>query len=311
MSILGIDRDHDIRQDKLFTALIVSFIVHILLFIFFSQLAPLYRTPGIIKKSYEVLLLGKADRESKGKELTKEKEDKKKTEEELLKVREETEVKKAPPPPPPQEEMIEEVPPAPPVAEPIPVPVEAPVEKVITSEPAPIKAKSIPPKEKTPREKVVEKKTGKPEKKVYSSTSGDVEKKEPTQAVSDAIGGAKKSTSEGAPVPAGQSYMELIKALVVKNLKYPPAAKINRIEGNVSVSFLISIEGDSLDINIKKSSGYPILDDGALRAIRKSEPFPSFDGAEDVLIVHMGGEQYASVSFNIGFSLDYITMGAE
>ncbi|MDH3974860.1 MAG: energy transducer TonB [Deltaproteobacteria bacterium] len=311
MSILSVDRDHDIRQDKLLTALIVSIIVHIFLFIFFSQLAPLYRTPGIIKKNYEVLLLGKADRESKGEELTKEKEDKEKKEEELLKVREEAEIEETPsPPPPPPKEIVKEEPPAPPVAEPLPPSVEAapePVKKVVTSEPSPVKAKSIPPKEKTSREKVVEKKAQKPEKTVYSSTSDDAEKKAPAKAVNNTTGGAKA----GAPVPAGQSYMELIKALVVKNLKYPPAAKINRIEGNVSVSFLISKDGDSMDVNIKRSSGYPILDDGALRAIRKSEPFPSFDNAEDVLIVHMGGEQYASVSFKISFTLDYISMGAE
>lgn len=308
MSILGVDRDHDVRQDKLFTALIVSVVVHILLFIFFSQLAPLYRTPGLIKKTYEVLLLGRTDTESEDKGLTEEKEEERhKEEEEILKVREEDEVEDKLPYSSLPDEAIEEAPPAPPLPEPAPAPVEAkpePAKKVITDKPSPVKTKSIPPKEKTPQEKVFEKKAETPEKTVYSSTPQDVKKESAEKAEG---GGAMKERS----VPAGQSYMELIKALVFKNLRYPPAAKINRIEGDVYVAFLISKKGNSVDVNIKRSSGYPILDDGALRAIKKTEPFPSFDGAEDVSIVHMGNEQYASVSFKISFSLNYITMGAE
>lgn len=307
MSILHVDREHDFRQDKLFTALIISIVVHIFLFIFFSQLAPLYRTPGIIKKTYEVLLLGKAETE-KGEELTRVKEDKKKKEEEPLKVKEEPQIEEAPPPPPPKE-IAREEPPVPPVAEPVPVPAEVkpePVKKIITSEPAPVKARPVPAKEKAAGAKAVEKDVAKPEKTVYSSKTDDVSQSEKKSGE-----GAKTSAKQGAPMPAGQSYMELIKAHVIKNLKYPPAAKINRIEGKVSVSFLVSKDGDSLDVNIKSPSGYPILDDGALRAIKKSEPFPPFEGAEDVLIVHMGGERYASVSFTISFSLDYITMGAD
>ena len=301
MSILTVDRDHDIRQDKLLTAFIVSIVVHFLLFIFFSQLAPLYRTPGIIKKKYEVLLLGKAEPDAKGDELTKDKVNEKKKEE-ALKVKEEPLVEPSPPPSPPSppvEEILEAEPPPSPIAEPIPEPVVVkpePVEKAITSKPAPVKARPV------------EKKA---EKTVYSSAAEDMKKEEQSKSASETTGGAKTTKKAGAPVPAGQSYVELIKALVTRNLKYPPAAKINRIEGEVTVSFLISGDGETLDVNIKRSSGYPILDDGALRAIRKSEPFPAFEGTENVVIVYMGDEQYASVSIKIGFNLDYITMGAE
>ncbi|MBN2531798.1 MAG: energy transducer TonB [Spirochaetales bacterium] len=60
-----------------------------------------------------------------------------------------------------------------------------------------------------------------------------------------------------------------------KNTMYPSAARRRGIEGTVIVLFSIDREGCLLKSEIKKSSGYSILDKAALKVIEHSLPHPN------------------------------------
>jgi len=71
-----------------------------------------------------------------------------------------------------------------------------------------------------------------------------------------------------------KAHFSYIKDLIHKHLIYPALAKKMGWEGKVIVSFIISSGGNAKDITLSKSSGYEILDDNALRAVRMATPFP-------------------------------------
>ncbi len=46
------------------------------------------------------------------------------------------------------------------------------------------------------------------------------------------------------------------------------------MEGNVIVTFVVRLDGNVKNIFIKKSSGYSILDNNVIKAVKKAAPFP-------------------------------------
>jgi TonB family protein len=89
-------------------------------------------------------------------------------------------------------------------------------------------------------------------------------------AQSDTNQNLKKDTSdfkivEVLPIfPGGDKAMF---RYISKNLKYPKEAKENRIHGDVTVSFIVSMEGKIKDVTIEKGLGYG-CDEEALRVIK-------------------------------------------
>lgn len=67
------------------------------------------------------------------------------------------------------------------------------------------------------------------------------------------------------PTPPG-GWVEFMKWLT-KTLQYPAAAKENRQQGTVSITFIINVDGTVEDINIK-SGKVPVLNEEALRVLR-------------------------------------------
>jgi len=69
------------------------------------------------------------------------------------------------------------------------------------------------------------------------------------------------------------SYNRWLKIKVESVLKYPELAAVSGYQGTLFIKFDILKDGSLGGVEVLKSSGYKILDDEALRAIRASAPF--------------------------------------
>ncbi|MBW2737655.1 MAG: energy transducer TonB [Deltaproteobacteria bacterium] len=69
-------------------------------------------------------------------------------------------------------------------------------------------------------------------------------------------------------------YLEMVRLKIERHKKYPETAKARQIEGFVTVRFVITPQGDVLNVEIVKSSRQKSLDKAALRAIHAAAPFP-------------------------------------
>lgn len=100
--------------------------------------------------------------------------------------------------------------------------------------------------------------------------------------------GTTTSSLPGSGSGAGKSYDEYLvtlTSLINQSKKYPKAALLRRLEGQVVVSMLISQDGAIHDIQIRRSSGYSILDEEALRAIRALGKVPPLvDGKSELAV---------------------------
>ena len=75
------------------------------------------------------------------------------------------------------------------------------------------------------------------------------------------------------------SYNRWLKIKVESVLRYPELAALSGLQGTLYIQFNIMKDGSLGDLELLRSSGYKILDDEALRAIRNSAPFqPLPDG---------------------------------
>ncbi|PIP43694.1 MAG: hypothetical protein COX17_05600, partial [Deltaproteobacteria bacterium CG23_combo_of_CG06-09_8_20_14_all_60_8] len=66
----------------------------------------------------------------------------------------------------------------------------------------------------------------------------------------------------------------VIRDSILGNLRYPVLARRKGWSGQVEVAFLIAPDGNVSELRIKASSGFAVLDDQAVAAIRRSAPFP-------------------------------------
>jgi periplasmic protein TonB len=64
-----------------------------------------------------------------------------------------------------------------------------------------------------------------------------------------------------------------IRDSILANLQYPMLARRKGWSGKVEVAFLIKPDGSISELRIQASSGYSVLDEQALDAIRRSAPF--------------------------------------
>ena len=69
------------------------------------------------------------------------------------------------------------------------------------------------------------------------------------------------------------SYLLGVKSRVEGVWKYPEAAKKSAIQGRGLISFTIQRDGSLSELNLLTSSGYPVLDEEILKAIRAAAPF--------------------------------------
>ena len=76
--------------------------------------------------------------------------------------------------------------------------------------------------------------------------------------------------------PRSISYLQGLKSKIHHKWGYPEAAAKEGQSGRLWVRFIIKKDGTLEDIILIKSSGYPMLDDAALSAIRLAAPFYPF-----------------------------------
>lgn len=69
------------------------------------------------------------------------------------------------------------------------------------------------------------------------------------------------------------SYLNGIKSKIEGVWRYPEAAKKSAIQGRGLVSFTIRRDGSLSELKLLTSSGYPVLDEEILKAIRAAAPF--------------------------------------
>ncbi len=70
------------------------------------------------------------------------------------------------------------------------------------------------------------------------------------------------------------SYFGKLKAWLNQHKKYPVAAKKEKQQGTVTVTFTIDRNGRLLASRVEKSSGNTVLDNAALELLRKASPLP-------------------------------------
>jgi len=71
-------------------------------------------------------------------------------------------------------------------------------------------------------------------------------------------------------------YSKIVQKRILDNLSYPDSAKEAGFQGTVKLSLKLSAQGDLLDLKIKESSNYRLLDDNAARTAQKIAPYPPF-----------------------------------
>jgi protein TonB len=79
------------------------------------------------------------------------------------------------------------------------------------------------------------------------------------------------------PAVAAEAYRQAnytaIRDSILGNLQYPMMARRRGWSGQVEVSFTVNPDGNVNDLKILTSSGFPLLDEQAMTAIRRSSPF--------------------------------------
>ena len=86
-------------------------------------------------------------------------------------------------------------------------------------------------------------------------------------------GGGFRLTSLNAPEIQYISYFASIKRKIELVWQYPYDAAVQGIQGELQIDFVIGRNGKIESIELIQGSGYKILDDEAIRSIRKAAPF--------------------------------------
>lgn len=87
------------------------------------------------------------------------------------------------------------------------------------------------------------------------------------------------SRSSAAGNAAVSNYPGKVASKLRRALRYPAAAKRQRLRGQVRVSFVVSASGAVGSVRVVSSSGSSILDGAALDAVRRAAPFPAIPQA--------------------------------
>lgn len=89
----------------------------------------------------------------------------------------------------------------------------------------------------------------------------------------------RAAAPEGPPVPRTPpgpppDYLSKISAQLQRYKEYPRSARLRRIEGDVTLWFVIDRAGRVVDYRITQGSGHEVLDEAVDAMIHKASPFP-------------------------------------
>lgn len=170
-------------------------------------------------------------------------------------------------PEPPKPEIKKPEPPKPEVK--IPEPPKPEIKK----EPIPVTDKtpttvplSKPPVSVNPKEEQVSETNPKPEAN-------------PTRVITKAADTPQETKTVNAPSPekvtsATNDYSSLLAAAIAKYKQYPKIAQMRGWQGLIIIELQLNPQGGVIYSQIKKSSGYDVLDQEALEMIKRASPFP-------------------------------------
>lgn len=71
----------------------------------------------------------------------------------------------------------------------------------------------------------------------------------------------------------------------IGNLNYPDEAKRRNVHGQLVMTVAVRRDGSVERIDIIQPSGYPVLDDAAMRTVRLAEPFPTLPASSEAIDV--------------------------
>ncbi|MFH0811762.1 MAG: energy transducer TonB, partial [Pseudomonadota bacterium] len=72
----------------------------------------------------------------------------------------------------------------------------------------------------------------------------------------------------GTPQTTLNDYLAMVRLRIDRHKTYPQAARMRQLQGTVVVHFVITLEGTVKTLKIIQSSGYTVLDEAGLKAIR-------------------------------------------
>lgn len=82
--------------------------------------------------------------------------------------------------------------------------------------------------------------------------------------------------------PTLDARLAAIQQRVQAALVYPPLARMRRTEGTARMAFAIGADGRAKQVAVARSSGFPVLDRAAERAVRAAEPLPYVYGRLEI-----------------------------
>lgn len=138
------------------------------------------------------------------------------------------------------------------------------------------KAETKPVETKT-RKKEVAEAAGKQTKKAGSSGRNRTDSKR--GAADGAADGSTSATGKGGKTSSSgnaavSNYPGKVASKLRRTLRYPPAARKDRLRGEVQVAFTVSSAGGVAAVRVARSSGFSVLDQAAIEAVRRASPFP-------------------------------------
>lgn len=77
-------------------------------------------------------------------------------------------------------------------------------------------------------------------------------------------------------LPEYDGGMDSLYLYLAENLQYPESLKASKVEGTTLVQFLVGKDGEVSNVSVVQSSGYPEMDEEAVRVV---ESFPNWKPA--------------------------------
>jgi TonB family protein len=96
-------------------------------------------------------------------------------------------------------------------------------------------------------------------------------------------GSAKQTIDLDNREPQYVDYLALLKRRIERVWGYPPEAANNGISGDLLLIFTLNKSGSLIDLRLIRSSGFPVLDEAAIRAVKLAapyDPFPAYMGSD-------------------------------
>ncbi len=151
------------------------------------------------------------------------------------------------------------------------------------AKPAPEEIKAIKKETAEPPQKIAAEVKEEPDPSLPEPMSADSQMDDRSPEAQAAADGPEPMAGEAGPAAGGpmdpraryiRAHFEYIKNTIQKKIIYPVVARKKGWQGKVVVSFVVDKEGNIMDIQIRESSGFFLLDRNAVQTIKKLGPFP-------------------------------------